>query len=301
MDDDREIFHSSIVAKLLYVLKRGRLDIRLAIAFLCTRVSCSMEKDWLKLKRVLEYLRARRVSNAPSRQPRHHEDMGGCVICSTQGHEEPHRRCCVIWPRSRDEQILQTKAEYKELHGSGTGRRKRLSTVSYMGKRPSWKHRYTLKDNVFHQDNQSTIRFKKNGRKSCGPNPRHIDIRYFFIQNRIGLANIDVQLCPTEQMLADFFTKPLQGNLFQKFREVILGYKHIDSLKRTMPTKSQERVEKDSLPANKWNEVDGRKTDARTTEPAKRTYDEIIKKRKLSWKREETSTRTSHFQELIPS
>ena len=31
-------------------------------------------------------------------------------------------------------------------------------------------------------------------------------------------------------MLADFFTKPLQGVLFKKFREVILGNKHLDSL-----------------------------------------------------------------------
>ena len=40
-----EIFHS-IVAKLLYVSKRARTDAQLAIAFLCTRVSCSTEQDW---------------------------------------------------------------------------------------------------------------------------------------------------------------------------------------------------------------------------------------------------------------
>ncbi len=50
-----EIFHS-IVAKLLYVSHGGRLDIQLPVAFLCTRVSCSTEQDWTKLKRVLEYL-----------------------------------------------------------------------------------------------------------------------------------------------------------------------------------------------------------------------------------------------------
>jgi hypothetical protein len=55
-DAVREIFHS-VVAKLLYVSKRGRLDIQLPIAFLCTRVSCSTEQDWSKLKRTLEYLR----------------------------------------------------------------------------------------------------------------------------------------------------------------------------------------------------------------------------------------------------
>jgi hypothetical protein len=50
-DANREIFHS-VVAKLLYVSKRGRLDIQLPIAFLCTQVSCSTKQDWSKLKRV---------------------------------------------------------------------------------------------------------------------------------------------------------------------------------------------------------------------------------------------------------
>jgi hypothetical protein len=51
----RETFHS-VVAELLYVAKRGRLDVELPIAFLCTRVTCSTEQDWSKLKRALEYL-----------------------------------------------------------------------------------------------------------------------------------------------------------------------------------------------------------------------------------------------------
>ena len=39
-----EIFHH-IVAKLLYVSKRARVDIDLAVSFLCTRVSRSTEED----------------------------------------------------------------------------------------------------------------------------------------------------------------------------------------------------------------------------------------------------------------
>jgi hypothetical protein len=31
-------------------------------------------------------------------------------------------------------------------------------------------------------------------------------------------------------MLADFFTKPLQGILFRRFRDVLLGYKHVNTL-----------------------------------------------------------------------
>ena len=36
--------------------------------------------------------------------------------------------------------------------------------------------------------------------------------------------------CPTKQMVADFLTKPLQGNLFCKFRSVLLGHKCMDSI-----------------------------------------------------------------------
>ena len=31
-------------------------------------------------------------------------------------------------------------------------------------------------------------------------------------------------------MMADYFTKPLQGALFNKFQAVIMGWEHIDSL-----------------------------------------------------------------------
>jgi hypothetical protein len=98
---------------------------------------------------------------------------------------------------------------------------------------------------------------------------------------RISLENIDVQNCPTEQMLADCFTKPLQGSLFRKFREVILGHKHTDSLKQPtgMPTPSQERVGKGILLMR--NGAGGQKRDVRTQEPAKATYAAITKKRPM--------------------
>ncbi|CAJ1959903.1 unnamed protein product [Cylindrotheca closterium] len=49
-------FHS-VTASLLYVSRRCRLDIQTAIGYLCTRVGCPDEDDWVKLKRVLQYLK----------------------------------------------------------------------------------------------------------------------------------------------------------------------------------------------------------------------------------------------------
>jgi KUP system potassium uptake protein len=137
---------------------------------------------------------------------------------------------------------------------------------------------YGLTENIFYQDNQSTIRFEKNGRKSSGPNTRHVDIRYFFIKDRLNIEGIDVQYCPTEQMLADFFTKPLQGSLFRKFRDVIMGHKHIDSLKEVTTTPSQERVGQSDMTEIVWNGDDGRKTDQITQGPVSNTYADIVRK-----------------------
>ena len=45
LDTDKSDLYHHIVAKLLYVSKRCRLDTQLTIGFLCTRVSCSTEED----------------------------------------------------------------------------------------------------------------------------------------------------------------------------------------------------------------------------------------------------------------
>ena len=53
------------------------------------------------------------------------------------------------------------------------------------------------------------------GRKSAGQNKsRHIDIRYFWIRDRLLSNNIKVEHCPTEQMLADFFYETFCKEIF---------------------------------------------------------------------------------------
>jgi hypothetical protein len=51
-----EVFHSVVVAKLLYVALRGRMDLLLATVFLTTRVSRATQQDLAKLRRLLEYI-----------------------------------------------------------------------------------------------------------------------------------------------------------------------------------------------------------------------------------------------------
>jgi hypothetical protein len=78
-------------------------------------------------------------------------------------------------------------------------------------------------DIIMFQDNQSSIRLEENGWASSGKRTLHINIRYFFITDRIAKKEVGIQYCPTKQMVAVYFTKPLQGALFYKFRDQILG------------------------------------------------------------------------------
>ena len=64
----------------------------------------------------------------------------------------------------------------------------------------------------------------KNGTASTSERSRHINIRYFFIKDVIIREGIDIEYCPTEAMIADFYTKALQGKLYRIMRDFIMGH-----------------------------------------------------------------------------
>ena len=50
-----------------------------------------------------------------------------------------------------------------------------------------------------------------------------MDIWYFYITDQVKVKQLQIAHCPTKDMLADFFTKPLQGSLFVKLHDLITG------------------------------------------------------------------------------
>ena len=44
----------------------------------------------------------------------------------------------------------------------------------------------------------------------------------FFVTDRINKGDVSVAWCPTDDMTGDFFTKPNQGALFRRFRDLIM-------------------------------------------------------------------------------
>jgi len=69
----------------------------------------------------------------------------------------------------------------------------------------------------------STIALATKGPTNA-PGTRHIHIRYFFIKDRVDSNEVVIVHMPTEQMISDYFTKPLQGAAFREKRGLILNW-----------------------------------------------------------------------------
>ena len=82
---------------------------------------------------------------------------------------------------------------------------------------------YDVVDNILFQDNKSAILLEKNGKASSSKRTKHINIRYFFITDRARNGEVSIDWCPTGEMVGDYMTKPLQGALFRRFRDIIMG------------------------------------------------------------------------------
>ncbi len=80
-----------------------------------------------------------------------------------------------------------------------------------------------MTENIVYQDNKSAILLEKNGKRSSSKRTRAINIRYFFITDQDEKGNLKVEYCPTGDMVGDYFTKPLQGDVFRKFKAAIMG------------------------------------------------------------------------------
>ena len=86
---------------------------------------------------------------------------------------------------------------------------------------------YTLGKNIYFQDNQSSIKLTTGNFGPRSEKSRHINIRYFFIKDILQRENIKLVHCRTERMIADYFTKPLQGKLFKVICSFIMGHSKI--------------------------------------------------------------------------
>ena len=219
-----EEFHT-FVLKGLFLSKRARPDIQPTIAFLCTRVKEPNEGDWRKLVRLMKYLYTSRdltlkLSADDLRVIKWYVDAAFAVHADFKSHTGGVMTLGRGAPMSlsRKQKLNTTSSTAAELVADDDLSVYILWTMWFMEAQG-----YSPIENKLVQDNKSTMQLLNNGRKSAGKRTRALNIRYFFLADLVEKGHLSVEFCPTESMWADFMTKPLTGELFLKFRRLIMG------------------------------------------------------------------------------
>ena len=223
------------VSKLLWVMKRSRPDIETSISsFLCTPNKGPDKDDWCKLVRVMSWLKQTvedvRIIGA--------DDLHGMLTFIDSAHAVHPNMCGNTGGLTTfGTGIIDQKSGKQKMNTRSSTKTEVVGTSEYLPKNIYFEmfmeaQGYKLKINVLAEENESTIRMSNNGRDSCTSNSKHIAIKYFWVtKNRIKNGNIAIVHCPTKQMVADYFTKPLQGaSLFHMFQNVIMGWAHISTV-----------------------------------------------------------------------
>jgi hypothetical protein len=222
----------TFVAKGLFACKRARPDIHTATTFLCTRVKQPSENDWTKLLRLMEYLNGTKDEVLFLSADDLHV-IKWYVDASFAVHEDfkSHTGGAMTFGRgvpisiSRKQKLNTRSSTEAELVAVDDVSNLILWTKLFLDEQG-----YRVSRNLLHQDNKSAILLEKNGKRSSSKRTRAINIRYFFITDQVEKGNIEIEYCPTNLMIGDFFTKPLQGKKFEIFRDMILGKMSISSL-----------------------------------------------------------------------
>jgi hypothetical protein len=261
--DKAEVFYR-IVMQLQYLSQRARPDIRTAVSFLTKRVRVCDEDDYKKLTRVMQYLQT--TMDMPLRL---RADGTGKLYCwvdasfAVHADMKGHTGATMSmgsgsWYSSSSTQKLTARSSTEaELVGVHDVLPKIMWTVYFL------QGQGIAPEAILFQDNKSSILLEKNGRASSSKRTRHIQIRYFFVKEQSDNGVVRIEYCPTKEMWADYFTKPLNGALFYSQRDVIMN---IDP---SSPYHSSHRsVLRDKL-AEKENNADSsnRKSIANISDP----------------------------------
>jgi hypothetical protein len=217
-------FHN-LVAKTLYATKRARPDTCTAVAFLTTRVRAPDKDDWTKMVHMMRYIRGTRtmpliLSADGSGILKWWVDASFAVHPNMRGHSGGGLSLGRGFPIvGSTKQKLNTRSSTEAEIVGADDFMPAICWTRYFMKAQG----YDVQDNILFQDNKSSILLEKNGKASSSKRTKHINIRYFFITDRVKQEEVSVVWCPTGDMTLDYATKPLQGALFRKFRDQIMG------------------------------------------------------------------------------
>jgi len=228
-ESERVHFHS-MTAKLLYVSKRVRPECLTAVSFLTTRVHACNQDDVAKLNRVLGYILATKDRGVTLRIGEH---MGvKAYIDAAYGVHtnsgRSHTGCSIVLGLNGSGPVEVKSSKQKSTTKSST--EAELMALTDMAGQVMHLRNFIIAQGyevgpaILYKDNLSCMALMKRG----GPTSersRHIQIRHFWIAERVADKEVVLEHLSTEDMVANALTKPVQGAQFLKERSGLTNWR----------------------------------------------------------------------------
>jgi hypothetical protein len=204
--------------RLAYLAKRVKPEISVPVSYLATQVTMPNESDWRKLDRVIRYVENNLGSGIKLRADIKDKSIviTGYIDAAFGCHDDGKSHTGVlitigsgpVFVRSVKQKIVTKSSTEAELVALSDEAGTLLHVKEFISEQG-----YSV-DLVIAQDNQSTISLI-NENKQGSMRTKHINVRYFWLRERIRNNELKILYVPTGAMFADILTKPLQGSLFQ--------------------------------------------------------------------------------------
>ena len=216
--------YQSAVGCLLYLSTWKRPDIAFAVSNVAKFCSNPSKEHWTAVKWILRYLVGtvdyglcyKSGSQSDECVGYSDSDWAGDINDrkSTSGYLFQLNGTAISW-RSKKQSCVAlstAEAEYMALASAAQEAIWIQQVLSDMTSEPT-------KPVHINEDNQSAISMTKN--PQYHGRAKHISIKYHFVREQVENAVVILKYCPSENMLADMFTKGLNRDRFCKLREMI--------------------------------------------------------------------------------
>jgi len=208
--------YQSAVGSLMYAMVASRPDIAFAVSVVSQHSTNPGPPDWTAIRRIFRYLAGTQtwglMYGAGNCGGFTDADWGsGEDRRSVSGYVFMINGAAVSWASKKQPSVAlsSTEAEYVALT---QGVKQSVWLGELLQDLGALNHQHEIR--LLHCDNPGAIALTKNPEYHA--RTKHIDIQYHFIRQDVEAGAIQLTYCPTHEMTADIFTKPLPRPQFQK-------------------------------------------------------------------------------------
>ena len=215
--------YQSICGALLYASTNTRPDIAFATGLLCRAMGRPTPELFEAALRVLGYLyRNRHIGlryESSSKSLEGYSDSDWAVKHSTSGHSFHLGSATISWASKKQSTVALSSCEAEIMAGSEAAK-EAIYLSGFL---------HELGVNVsepppLKMDNKSAIDLAYNPEHHS--KTKHIERRHYFIRECVENGKLRVPFVPTDENVADFFTKPIMGKQFFSLRDKVMNVQH---------------------------------------------------------------------------